>query len=56
LPDPYQPFCKPYFGKVGEGKIILFKKNKNGVKSAVKFIDDFEQVAADIAIKDRCKT
>lgn len=34
----------------GRGKISLSKKIKNSVKSAVKFIDDFEQTAADIGI------
>jgi UDP-2,3-diacylglucosamine pyrophosphatase LpxH len=32
------------------GKLSLSKKIKNSVKSAVKFINDFEQTAADIAI------
>lgn len=36
--------------KMGRGKISLSKKIKNSVKSAVKFINNFEQVAADIAI------
>ena len=30
----------------------MSKKIKNGVKSAVKFINDFEQIAADIAIEN----
>ncbi|GGH03435.1 UDP-2,3-diacylglucosamine hydrolase [Polaribacter pacificus] len=34
----------------GFGKISLSKKIKNSVKSAVKFINDFESVAADMAI------
>jgi UDP-2,3-diacylglucosamine pyrophosphatase LpxH len=29
------------------------KKNKNGVKTAVKFINNFEQTAADIAISNQ---
>lgn len=33
------------------GKVSLSKKVKNSVKSAVKFIDDFEQTAIDIAIE-----
>ena len=37
--------------KIGKGPISMSKKIKNGVKSAVKFINDFEQVAADIAIE-----
>lgn len=37
---------------VGKGRISLSKKIKDSVKSAVKFIDDFEQTAADIAIEN----
>lgn len=36
--------------KMGRGRISLSKKVKNSVKSAVKFVDDFEETAADIAI------
>jgi UDP-2,3-diacylglucosamine pyrophosphatase LpxH len=36
-----------------KGKISLSKKIKNGVKSAVKFINNFEQTAADIAISNQ---
>jgi len=36
--------------KMGKGKISLSKKIKNSVKSAVKFINNFEQVAADIGM------
>jgi len=36
--------------KMGKGKISLSKTIKNGVKSAVKFINNFEQTASDIAI------
>jgi len=36
--------------KTGREKISLSKKNKNSVKKAVKFINDFEQICADIAI------
>lgn len=36
--------------KLGRGRISLSKKVKNSVKSAVKFVDDFEETAADIAI------
>jgi UDP-2,3-diacylglucosamine pyrophosphatase LpxH len=35
-----------------KGKISLSKKIKNSVKSAVKFINNFEQTAADIAISN----
>lgn len=38
--------------KMGKGKLSLSKKIKNSVKSAVKFINDFEQTAADIAISN----
>lgn len=37
---------------LGRGKLSLSKKIKNSVKSAVKFINDFEQTAADIAISN----
>jgi UDP-2,3-diacylglucosamine pyrophosphatase LpxH len=36
--------------KMGRGKISLSKKIKNAVKSAVKFINNFEQTAGEIAI------
>lgn len=36
--------------KMGRGKISLSKKIKDNVKSAVKYINNFEQVAADLAI------
>jgi UDP-2,3-diacylglucosamine pyrophosphatase LpxH len=36
--------------KLGRGKISLSRRIKNSVKSAVKFINNFEQTAADIAI------
>ncbi len=36
--------------KMGKGKISLSKNIKNSVKSAVKFINNFEQTCADIAI------
>jgi UDP-2,3-diacylglucosamine pyrophosphatase LpxH len=35
------------------GKVSLSKKVKNSVKSAIKFIDDFEQTAIDIAIENK---
>lgn len=41
--------------KFGRGKISLSKKIKDNVKSAVKFINNFEQVAADIAITKEYK-
>lgn len=34
------------------GKVSLSKKVKNSVKSAIKFVDDFEQTAIDIAIEN----
>jgi len=36
-----------------KGKLSLSKKIKNSVKSAVKFINNFEQTAADIAIENQ---
>ena len=36
-----------------KGKLSLSKKIKNSVKSAVKFINNFEQTAADIAISNK---
>jgi UDP-2,3-diacylglucosamine pyrophosphatase LpxH len=36
--------------RLGKDRISLSKKIKNSVKGAIKFIDDFEQTAADIAI------
>lgn len=36
--------------RLGRGRISLSKKVKNGVKGAVKFINNFEQTAANIAI------
>ncbi|SFR39167.1 UDP-2,3-diacylglucosamine pyrophosphatase LpxH [Robiginitalea myxolifaciens] len=38
--------------KMGRGKISMSKRIKNSVKSAVKFIGNFEQTAADIAIEN----
>lgn len=38
--------------KFGKEKISLSKRVKDSVKSAVKFINDFEKVAADIAIEN----
>ncbi len=37
--------------KLGRGKVALSKKIKENVKSALKYIDDFEQSAADLAIR-----
>jgi len=39
----------------GKGKISLSKKIKNSVKSAVKFINNFEETAADIGIGNQYK-
>ncbi len=39
--------------KSGKQPISMSKKIKNSVKSAVKFINNFEQVAADIAIENK---
>ena len=38
------------YEKLGKGRVSFSKKIKNRVKSAVKFIDDFENTAAEIAI------
>jgi UDP-2,3-diacylglucosamine pyrophosphatase LpxH len=38
--------------KMGKEKISLSKKIKNGVKSAVKYINNFELICADIAISN----
>ncbi len=43
-------FCSE---KMGHGKVSFSKKIKNKVKSAVKFICDFEQTVANIAINNR---
>lgn len=37
---------------LGKGRISLSKKIKNSVKGAIKFIDDFEETAAEIAISN----
>lgn len=39
--------------KMGKGRVSMSKQIKNGVKSAIKFISDFEQTAADIAIEKK---
>jgi UDP-2,3-diacylglucosamine pyrophosphatase LpxH len=38
--------------KMGRGRVSMSKRIKNGVKSAIKFINNFEQIAADIAIEN----
>ena len=44
-----------YFSSLfGKGRVSLSKKIKNSVKSAVKYINDFEEVAAEMAIKNNC--
>ena len=45
-------FCNWISVKMGKGKISLSKNIKNSVKKAVKFINDFEKTAADIAISN----
>jgi UDP-2,3-diacylglucosamine pyrophosphatase LpxH len=42
-----------FLHKIGREKISLSKRLKDGVKSAVKFINDFEKTAADIAIDNK---
>ncbi len=39
--------------KMGKGPVSMSKKIKNGVKSAVKFINNFEETAAAIAIENK---
>ncbi|MEM9831216.1 MAG: UDP-2,3-diacylglucosamine diphosphatase [Bacteroidota bacterium] len=39
--------------KIGMGRVSFSKKIKNRVKGAVKFIDDFENTAAEIAINNK---
>ena len=46
-------FCNWVSVKLGKGKISLSKNIKNSVKKAVKFINDFEKTAADIAISNQ---
>ncbi|PKQ45943.1 UDP-2,3-diacylglucosamine diphosphatase [Confluentibacter flavum] len=41
-----------FASKFGKGPISMSKKIKNGVKSAIKFINNFEKIAADIAIEN----
>lgn len=41
--------------KMGREKYSLSKQIKKGVKKAIKYIDDFEQVAADLAIENGYK-
>ena len=45
-------FVNTILQKMGREKISLSKRVKDSVKSAVKFISDFEQTAADIAIQN----
>lgn len=45
-------FVNKLMEKMGRGKISLSKRIKNSVKSAVKFISDFEDTAASIAIEN----
>ncbi|MCX7743767.1 MAG: UDP-2,3-diacylglucosamine diphosphatase [Flavobacteriales bacterium] len=41
---------------LGKGRISLSKRVKDGVKKAVKFVSDFEKIAAEIAIDNRFDT
>ncbi|WP_372757346.1 UDP-2,3-diacylglucosamine diphosphatase [Mariniflexile sp.] len=41
-----------FASKFGKGPISMSKKIKNSVKSAVKFINNFEKIASDIAIEN----
>lgn len=44
-------FVNSVLEKLGRDKISLSKRIKDGVKTAVSFISDFEQIAADLAIE-----
>ncbi len=44
-------FVNWFSQKMGRGKLSFSKKIKNGIKNAIKFIDDFEQTAIDIGIE-----
>ncbi|MFZ9680137.1 MAG: UDP-2,3-diacylglucosamine diphosphatase [Bacteroidia bacterium] len=44
-------FVNSVLEKLGHDKISLSKRIKDGVKTAVSFISDFEQIAADLAIE-----
>lgn len=48
-------FINWFLVKMGREKYSLSKKIKNSVKKAVKYINDFEKVAADLAIKNGYK-
>lgn len=41
------------YHKLGKEKVSISKKIKNKVKNAVKFVNDFEKVVADIAIENK---
>ncbi|MFG6686510.1 UDP-2,3-diacylglucosamine diphosphatase [Mariniflexile sp. HNIBRBA6329] len=45
-------FINFFAAKFGKGPISMSKKIKNSVKSAVKFINNFEKIASDIAIEN----
>ena len=41
------------FRTIWKRKVLLSKRIKNSVKSAVKYINDFEEVASELAIENR---
>jgi len=45
-------FINWFLVKLGKEKFSLSKKIKNSVKKAVKYINDFEDVAAELAVKN----
>lgn len=49
----FNRFVNRCMERMGRGKISLSKRIKNSVKTAVKFISDFEETAAEIAIENR---
>ncbi|SEK36451.1 UDP-2,3-diacylglucosamine pyrophosphatase LpxH [Aquimarina amphilecti] len=48
----FNQFINWFLLRMGKEKFSLSKKIKNSVKKAVKYINDFEQVAADLAIEN----
>lgn len=45
-------FCNFFSQRMGRGKLSFSARIKNSVKKAVKFIDDFEMTAAELAIEN----
>lgn len=49
----FNQFINWFLGRMGKEKFSLSKKIKNSVKKAVKYINDFENVAAELAVKKK---